>query len=280
MSSTTAKEDNYPGERTIVETSRLHTQHNLVVAALDGLILCPADLSRPSLRFLDVGTADGYFLSQLRSQLPHPDSTTLVGTDIAPYPDPAVPITIHNFKTPFPDDWKESFDFVQMPACLANSPGDEAVGLIRRLLELVKPGGWLQLVDGTMQTGALLETDRPSMKLFKIMGNFLSSLGMDACQGPRVAELLREAGGEIVDGDSAGAKSAAVRIGKGAERGLETEGWNWIRGTFAVLGNALSKVENPLLAVEDLKKFKLDVLEEAEKEGFDLMWYAAWARKT
>lgn len=169
--------DNYPGERTTTETDRLHAQHELVVHALGGELLCPADTSKTDLAILDIGTADGWWLHALRKKLTSPETAELVGTDIAPYPDAVEKVVIHDFRQPFPEEWKAKFDVVQLRAVMA-SAGDGAIDVVRRCVELVKPGGYIQLVDSYMQSGEFADADKPSMRFFKRVGNLLAGQGM------------------------------------------------------------------------------------------------------
>lgn len=265
--------DNYPGERTLTETARLHAQHDLVVDALGGLVLCPFDTKQPNLRILDIGTADGWYLHQLRNELTHPDSATLIGTDVAPYPDAVEQIVMHNFKTPFADEWKGSFDLVQLRAVLANVPGDAAVDLVRRALQLVKPGGYIQLVDGEMPSGEVRADDKPTDQLFKRVNMLLTNAGLDSTIGAKAASILETAGGAgIAD---LGSKEAQMRIGKDAR--LESTSWDWIRGMCQVVGTGLVKTN--LISEGEMDKLRLAVFEESRNEGFGCNWYAAWAKK-
>ncbi|ETN45590.1 uncharacterized protein HMPREF1541_09422 [Cyphellophora europaea CBS 101466] len=266
--------DNYPGERTLTETARLRAQHDLVVDALGGLLLCHLDTTQQNLRILDVGTADGWFLHCVRSQLACPDTATLVGTDVAPYPDVVEDVITHNFKTPFPEDWKDNFDLVQLRAVMANVPGDAAIDLVRRAWNLVKPGGFIQLIDGAMPAEKMLESDKPSARLFKTMGAFLVRAGMDASQGARVAEILQTAAGDTMTGF--GSKERPIRIGKGSQ--LEKSSWDWLRGFTTVASPGL--VKTGMATQQQMDKLTLDVMKQAQEEGFDLSWFAAWGRKS
>jgi hypothetical protein len=47
---------------------------------------------------------------------------------------------------------------------------------MERLIKLVKPGGWVQIVDGAMPTDPTNECDSLSMKVFKTIGPFKKEL--------------------------------------------------------------------------------------------------------
>jgi SAM-dependent methyltransferase len=223
----------YPGARTSKETERLRRQHNLVKGSFGGLILCPADLSKPDLRVLDSGTADGYFLYDLRSELMHSSSAELIGTDIAEYPDIiGLPKNIKLYKQSiledWPKEWEGTFDFVHQRACMSNAPTyEEGVKVLERLIKLVKPGGWIQIVDGAMPIGTIEETDMPSMRIFKTIGNFLKVVGMNPTAGKDAFDMLTRAGGlKAVD-----RKEVAAKLGRGApSKELEATGYEEITG--------------------------------------------------
>lgn len=275
--------DRYPGARTLNEAQRLHAQHALLVDALGGLILCPLLVTASNLRIMDVGTADGYFLQQVRENvLSDPGSAYFVGTDIKACPgsQPAgIELQIHDFRTPFPEMWRDSFDLVQMRNCLGSTGGDEAaVIVIRQLLKLIKPGvGWIQLVDGAMFAGSIEDDDRAWLKLSKTVGNIMKNVGLDSSLGSRVAALLARAGGDsIADFDS---KEASSPMGKGCKTELEEIGYAEIRGITETAGIALEKIGNPPMSAEEFRRIGLECLGEAETVGVSMPWYAAWARR-
>lgn len=273
--------DIYPADRTISEARRLQAQHDLLVDALGGIILCPLDRSASGLRILDVGGADGYLLEQLRLELKDPESAYLVGTDIKPYPEnrPGVEMRIHDFRTPFPEEWKDSFDLVSIRNCLAGTGSDKAaVDLIRRLLDLVKPGtGWLHIVDGWLPTGPVRDRDSSFLKITKTIGNALVAHGMDASIGARVAALLPQA----VRGNATdlGNRSAPSPIGKGCKPELEETGYDEIRGLVETAGKGLEKAENPPLTYDEFRELGVRALQEVKERGVTMQWYAAWARR-
>jgi gliotoxin biosynthesis N-methyltransferase len=264
--------DNYPSERDLTETEHLHAQHDLVVDALGGLVLCPADLTKPNLHILDLGTADGWWLEQVRRELKHPGSATLVGTDIAPYPSIKENVIIHNFKTPFPSEWKGTFDLVQLRAVLSNVPGEASIFLIKRAVDLIKPGGYIQLVDGAIPKVPKEDISKPSQRYYNTLAAFLESNKLDPNQGAHVEEVLREAGGDKLC--DIGAKVGAIKIGKGAP--LESTSCAWVRGQTDVTGKAF--VGAGMMSTDEFQQLKLSLFEEARQDGFSLTWYAAWAK--
>lgn len=273
MSASNIEGDTYPVRRTEKESERLFSQLHLISHALGGLLHAPVDLTASNLRILDVGTGTGKWLSLVKESLPEATRETvhLQGTDIAPYPSSAdLPIKLHSFKEPFPEEWEGSFDLVHMGSCLMMSPGDEAAQLIAKLAKLVKPGGWIQLSDTMLKPSPVLDTDKPHERLYKTMGKCVLDMGMDPTQGGRLAELLGGTDGLA----EVGSKAAPMKIGKTASPEFVEQSLTYINFMFTNLEHAAE-----VLKIEGVPELKADVLEEAKNEGFDFMYYSSWAKK-
>ena len=267
--------DNYPGNRNTSENHRLHVQHDLVVNAFGSLTVCPIDLSKENLRVLDIGTADGHWLTEIRKQLEHPESATLIGTDVAPYPDTTENVKIHNFKTPFPDDWKNGFDLIQLRAVLSNVPDDAAVDLLKRAIELLKPGGYIQSIDSAVPSGELAGSENPSVRFFTTLGNFLNMSGLTSDQGANAGAILKAASeGNLGEVESS---QRIMRLGKGSSSAIEAISYDWIRGLIGAAGEAV--VEAGLMSSDEVDEVREGMLEEAKNDGITVPWYAAWGRK-
>ena len=271
---------NYPAEGTLSEVQRLRAQHELCTAAVGGLILAPINLEHPNLRILDSGTADGFFLVDVFNKgLPKStrDSAELFGTDVQSYPaaddaPPNLKLSRQNIFEPWPESWKGTFDLVCQRNTLANCKDFEtAVDVVRRLAELVKPGGYIQLVDGLMPVGEIEEGDLPSQKMFKTIGNFLKSVGMSPAMGKNVGELLVGAG--VVEVQRTEGPS---RLGKGTK--LEAASDVQLVGLQKTFQAALEKMPNPPIAVEAWAKMGENMRGEAEERGVDMPWFAAWGK--
>ena len=274
-------DEQYPAARNSTETERLHSQHELLKSAFGDLILCPVDLSKSGLRILDSGTADGYFLYDLESQLVHPDSTELVGTDIVDYPDTiGLPKNIKLYKQNilenWPKDWEGTFDFVHQRTVMVNVPTfEEGVEVMERLIKLVKPGGWIQIVDGAMPTDPIDECDLPSMKIFKTIGTFLKGIGLNPMAGNQIFDMLDRAGGLRI----MGRKDVASKLGKGApSEELETIGYEELEGLVEVVAPALERIPNPPMAADEFRRLLPLALEEAKTKGVEMAWYVAWGQ--
>ena len=289
MATTDSAQPRYPGPNNITEAYRLRAQHNLCTHALTkskNPILAPIDLSQASIAILDSGTADGYFLYATIQHLKHADSAELIGTDITDYPPSyevpegvSLKLMKQNIHDAWPAEWINKFDLVHQRAVMANAGGyEKAVDITRRLLELVKPGGYLQIVDGFMPVGKIVDRDLPSQLMFKTMGNAIASKGLDTSMGPRLGEMVEEAGGNSVEDVSF--REGTSRLGKGCAQATEEDGWIQIRSLCGILKSIEEGLnEDNAVAAKDWIALEQDVFKEAEQHGFDMFWYAAWGRK-
>ncbi|KAH8890626.1 hypothetical protein GQ53DRAFT_866982 [Thozetella sp. PMI_491] len=278
----------YPDWRHAAEARRLEIQGRLVTEALGGkLLLCPLDLSQPTLRILDSATANGHFLYSLRQELSHPDTATLVGTDISPFVDtlglPAnITLQKQDILQPWPATWTGTFDLVhQRNALSVAGTFDRAVDAVCAMIALAKPGGWVQLVDGSMQDGPIESADAPATKLFKVMRQGLSRLGLDTTLGASASHIMEKAGQGLLH--NCGSKTGVSPLGKGAAtRELEELGYEQLEGlhksAVAVL-QKLPEVDRPM-PLADLEGLLPDILAQARQEGnVGLTWYAAWGQR-
>lgn len=93
----------------------------------------------------------GFWLQDLKSSLAHPESCTLVGTDVIvdrTSADVESDIKVHQQDTmaEWPQDWQGSFDLVHQRFAMLTAMNQQKL-CIQKLVSLVKPGGWLQLVE-------------------------------------------------------------------------------------------------------------------------------------
>jgi len=274
--------DKYPNARTDSEATRLHAQHHLTKGALGGLVLCPLDTHRSGLRILDSGTADGYFLLDLYSELEHAESATMIGTDISTYPGlldlPSnVKLLKQDILSPWPEDWKGTFDFVHQRHTMASAGSfEQAIKVTRSLFELLKPGGWLQLVDGELPSTAIETDDAPSTKLFKCIGQMMQRIGLDPSLGSQLPAIMQKATGLVEVDHSIGVS----RIGRNAPEHLVEIGYAQLCGLRSSVSASLSKLPSPPLSSASFNDVVDLATDEAREKGIEMRWYAAWGQRT
>jgi len=123
-----------------------------------------------------------------------------VGTDIDPsnFPDnlPAGQMyQVQDIHKPWPVEWKDSFDFVHQRLGLAGA-GPSAQQIVNNLAALVKPGGWIQLIEATNN---LPEENGPAMHNFvTVMKSVFMTFGTSLKLGDELPDILKAAGLEDV----------------------------------------------------------------------------------
>jgi hypothetical protein len=105
---------------------------------------------------------------------------TLIGTDINPGffpPTPPLGLTyqVQDITKPWPADWMNGFDFVHSRLGLGGSGLFGVENVIKNMIGLVKPGGWIQLdemdLEGEIKLPGLGgEVGRAIRALFKVTG--------------------------------------------------------------------------------------------------------------
>jgi hypothetical protein len=194
------------------EINRLSNQHDVIKSEMPGssLVLAPVDLSKP-LRILDSGTADGAVLSpkgRSRQGLKleflvtwirdlaaatAPVEHQFVGTDITR--DNFATYHVQDINQPWPEDWENSFDLVHQRLVLVCA-GAAVQQVVDNLVALVKPGGYIQLIEATND---LLEDGGPGIQDFiAVVQGIFKSMGSSPNLGNDLAGLLQAAGCEDV----------------------------------------------------------------------------------
>lgn len=147
------------------EVRRLTEQHQITTHGLHGrLIQAPLDLSQPHLSILDSACANGLWLHEVSTQLKPP--YRLVGADLFSFPDTALQdlnFIQHDFTVPWPSDLHGKFDLVHQRSALQGARSSSVEDAIGLLLSLLKPGGWVQLVEMDL---SLRPVDGPAIRNF------------------------------------------------------------------------------------------------------------------
>lgn len=185
------------------EIARLTEQDAVITHGMNGKrILAPINLAEPGLRILDSGTADGLFLRGIQPLLTEP--VTLLGYDVMQsfFPSAVPPNTtfaIHNIAQPWPAELQGTCDLVHQRFTIPGgtqkaTPRD----IVHNLCQLVKPGGWIQLVEMD-----IIRTVRgPAMRdAWAVTGAFLTAAGAGTDYAENMAGWLREEGFENVQDD-------------------------------------------------------------------------------
>jgi SAM-dependent methyltransferase len=178
----------------IGEINRLDFQHFMLRSFLRGNYLAPITQPRD---ILDVGSGTGRWGVQMAQQFPR---ANVFGLDIESPPGGAEQLP-DNYTfvqgdvlkgLPFAD---ASFDFVQQRLLMGAIPGAAWPGVVRDLVRVTRPGGWVELVEA-----APVPANTPALgQLHAWMRGATQMRGLDITISSRIGDLLREAGVRRVD---------------------------------------------------------------------------------
>ncbi len=179
------------------EINRLDFQHYMLRYALRGNYAAP--IGRPR-SILDVGCGTGRWAMEMATIFPE---ANVIGTDLVP-PRADSQVSLGNGidrrpanytfvegnileGLPFADG---SFDFVHMRLLLFAVSKDRWPAVIRELMRVTRPGGWIESVEtGPQQNGG------PAMELLvQWITEASVRRGVDPLLGPQIGTYMREAG--------------------------------------------------------------------------------------
>lgn len=180
----------------------------------------------------------GNWLLDISSSLP--PSTTYVGTDVAPHlfanNGPNFAFHVQTVTSPWPASWTSTFDFIHQRLVLSNIPPQSALPAIENLSKLLKPGGYIQLVepDASSYEGE----DRPAhRKLIAVYKEVWEKMGGNVRPGPDLKRWLEEAGLERVE-------EKVVELNLGAISENKALGEQWVENILTVVEHFKTSVQS------------------------------------
>ena len=151
MGSLSKETDDYMFNRSYSDSARLHLQHWLWLHRLRYILhpAIPATSQDQPLRIADVGTGNAVWIFEL---LPHvPPSTLIDGFDNSqdhfPASDwlpPNVSLGLFDAFGEIPSELVGKYDVVHIRTFAVIVRGNDPTTLLRNLVKMLKPGGWLQ----------------------------------------------------------------------------------------------------------------------------------------
>lgn len=140
-------------------------------------------------------TTSGTWLRDFVSSYPAVNHT-LVGTGSDPShfpadPPPGTSYHVQDINKPWPEEWKGTFDFVHQGLTLvAVGPAQKAA--VENIAALVKPGGWIQLMEGENKASS---DNGPEMQNFYTLTlDIFKAMGAKLTLMQELPGWLREAG--------------------------------------------------------------------------------------
>lgn len=305
-SKTGANDDNviFGAEQTEVE--RLDLQHRCIHDANPQFVYAPLDLSKGGYRILDQATGSGKPTIPFLSHDPHfvvfnflqcaiADNVVAgiwirdareaagadnewVGTDIEAqwFPKEMPADTTYQRQSmtePWPQEWIESFDLVHSRMALPGVGVTPLENAVKNLIGLVKPGGWIQLVEmewndwkmgpeGTILRNAIKE-------LFTTV-----SAGQGVDLREKLIPMFKEAGLENID-------YTIIKTPFGAHASDKIRSASEASLFATAMGVSMTTKMLPPISIprEQLDAMPQKALDEAKKEGWECQQFVLWAQK-
>ncbi|EFY85513.1 methyltransferase family protein [Metarhizium acridum CQMa 102] len=186
------------------EIERLKTQHAFILSSTGGVLLT-APL-KPAVKVLDSGAADGTWLRDLPRLYPS-TKWSLHGIDIASalFPRDAGELDLRevDIRGPPPPSlqWQGGFDLIHQRLLVWGLPGAEWPKVLKNHYSLLKPGGYIELVEAQWidRDHSFDASKFPNLaKITKVQQWSGSNFGMDMYIAYRLEELLQQAGFKVV----------------------------------------------------------------------------------
>lgn len=170
------------------EWERLDDQHKGINDYLEKKLLL-APIKNPK-KILEVGSGSGAWAIQAAQTYPEAE---VLAIDIAPLPPRPLPSNLKyknlNVTQPLPLD-PASFDVVHARFVLVHLP--EFPEVLKRIIQLVKPGGFLLIEDNEHRVFG--DIGPGTTRFFEVYNGYMKSRGADPMTGPKLEPLLRESG--------------------------------------------------------------------------------------
>ncbi|CAN9320317.1 unnamed protein product [Alternaria alternata] len=258
------------------EVQRLDKQHKVVYSAMLQLVLAPIDLAEGGYRVLDQATGSGIWLRDVR-QAAGGASNTWIGTDIEdsyfPKETPNDTSYHHQSMTePWPLQWQETFDLVHSRMALPGVGLSSLEDAVMNLVKLVKPGGWIQLVEMQWQdwdAGPVLQEFQQAMR--QLVGMVTNGQGVDMREG--LTTLFEKAGLTKVQH-----AIFAVPVGVKAKDDVRELSLQSMFATASFATATLKKLQSVELDAE-IDSLPVRLVEELRKTGGSYKLFALWAQK-
>lgn len=278
-SATGTNDDNVIFGKEQTEADRLEMQHRVLWDANPKPLFAPIDLARGGFEILDQATGTGIFMRDMRDTT-NGASNTWVGTDIEDdwFPPNEKDMTFHHqsMTEPWPKEWEGRFDLVHSRMALpgvGTNPLDEAV---RNLIALVKPGGWIQLVEmewceEMMKSGGPW-TQKFTQAIKELFSMVSSGQGVDLRE--KLTPMLEAAGLVNID-----YKILVTPFGALANEKIRPTSEASLFATS--MGVSMTTKMLPPLSIsrEDLDAMPPKMLEEVKQAGWKMTHFALWGQK-
>ncbi|RFN47978.1 s-adenosyl-l-methionine-dependent methyltransferase [Fusarium flagelliforme] len=190
------------------DIGRLTVHHFGFKQAAGGtLVFAPVDFASESRAILDVGTADGLWMREVQSSVASPvqGEHKFLGTDIntaffPTTPESGITFVKQNIQDLPPREMQNHFDLINLRMILiAAGSGEAQRAAVNRHIELLKPGGWIQIGDCDRVCPTSEEENPRYHDMFACIRAVCQASGLDPQEAPKMKGWLEEAGLEKVE---------------------------------------------------------------------------------
>ncbi|GKU07474.1 methyltransferase [Fusarium langsethiae] len=189
------------------DIGRLTIHHLGFKQAAEGtLVFAPVDFTSTPRAVLDVGTADGLWMRDVQSSIPEAVRAdhTFLGTDINTsfFPNivtKSISYVKQDIKDPPPQIWQEFFDLINLRMILiAAGSADAQRSVVNQHIQLLKPGGWIQIGDCDRVCPTSNEENPCYNDMFACIRAVCQASGLDPLEAPKMKSWIVDAGLEDV----------------------------------------------------------------------------------
>ncbi|KAK1464519.1 methyltransferase domain-containing protein [Colletotrichum cuscutae] len=205
-----------PNDEIILKTEldRLDFNHMLIVKTIGGKLFLAPLIEEKTHRVLDIGTGTGLWAIEMGELFPtaeivgndlsanqpawylklsNPRIKTSMANDMSNRVPPNVKFEIDDVESPWVNTSKFDFIFCRyMAGALGNWPK-----VMRSAYENTTPGGWVEFQDYnllyTSDDGSITD-EHQTLKWDKLFIEACTSIGREACPGPKLEDWIKEAG--------------------------------------------------------------------------------------
>jgi hypothetical protein len=207
-----------------------------------------------------------------------PADATFIGTDIVEsyFPPQSewpsnVTLAIQSITKTWPKEWTETFDLVHQRFALPAAGRKGLKDALDGLLGLVKPGGWIQLVeaDHSAFTGPAME------ELFELVKEVFGAMDVGYAHAREMKDMLIEAGLEAVTEDM---RDVPLGITNPNPEMARKSAYAYTLGARGIVA-AATQIPGCTWSVERLDALEPSVEKELQDHGGISRAYYVWARK-
>lgn len=279
-SATGTNDDNVIFGNEQTEAERLEMQHQVIWDANPMPLYAPIDISKGGFRILDQATGSGIWMRDMRATTSGAQNTW-VGTDIEdawfPADTPADTTYHHQSMTePWPKEWEGTFDLVHSRMALPGVGTNPLEDTVKGLISLVKPGGWIQLVEMEW-CNEMMTSGGPWAQKFAYATKdlfYMVSSGQGVGLREKLTPMLEASGLVNID-----YKITVTPFGALASDKIRATSEASLFATAMAVSMTTKMLPPISISREDLDAMPPKLIKEIKQVGWEAYHFALWAQK-